>query len=93
MTTGHTPTPWEQVGQHISDGDCGEIASTSDSNFEYDVDLANAAHIVKCVNLHPELIEALRFARCKFMNDYHNRYNEAPLSTPYDEVLKKAGAL
>lgn len=54
---------------------------------------ANAAHIVKCVNMHEELVEALMEARLDFILEYEMRFNSKPTDTPYCETLKKAGAL
>lgn len=47
---------------------------------------ANAAHIVKCVNLHDELVEALKQAYA--VSRAHNYFD-----IDIEETLKKAGAL
>lgn len=67
QTQAHTPTPWT-YGTHgagfIVGSDDEFIAQTWD---KYELDFknaeANAAHIVKCVNNHDELVKALEAAR------------------------------
>ena len=64
MTKEHTPTPWKVGAKHTigfvsveDDQSCGMTIPFIDvygTNPE-----ANAAHIVKCVNMHDELVEAL----------------------------------
>ena len=65
----HTPTPWATFGW--KDGStCGIQGTqpmhrvTSDNVFlvDDDKDMANAAFIVKAVNCHDELVEALKLA-------------------------------
>jgi hypothetical protein len=70
MKTQHTPTPWK-VGQPLGEGAI-QIQSegiNSYGNFilaeipnRVEEDQANASHIVKCVNLHDELVHALHVA-------------------------------
>ena len=59
--TKHTPTPWRVIknGRIVwhKGGDIGEIVVRSGN---YDEAQANAEHIVKCVNSHDALIEALK---------------------------------
>jgi hypothetical protein len=53
----HTPTPWRTAGSVIMAGDNGyAIADIDGDNGESVID---AAHIVKCVNAHDELVAAL----------------------------------
>lgn len=52
----HTPTPWYQGA--IA-GTEGTIFANGDGVIVEDVAEADAAHIVKCVNLHDELVKAL----------------------------------
>ena len=69
-TAAHTPTPWEACCWDIRDvpsiNDRGGmsgglmIATTRDSGHHVD-QTANAAHIVRCVNVHDDLVAALRF--------------------------------
>jgi hypothetical protein len=60
MTTNHTPTPWEnQDGISIFSADDHEIANTSRRHLSNAEACANAAHIVRCVNAHDELVAAL----------------------------------
>ena len=62
MNAKHTPTPWKVTinqieNPHIIADKDGQIANTSFSahaNKE-----ANAKHIVKCVNMHDELVSTL----------------------------------
>lgn len=96
MTQKHTPTPWT-FKQDPKTGDCGITAvgvgilaetyaeirraheyATGESH-------ANAAHIVKCVNMHDELVEALEIAETYRMTKEDRIIIE--------EALKKAGAL
>lgn len=93
--TKHTPTPWpsetvEQIwlagiNKLFADGMLG----ISVVNAIIDkVANADAAHIVKCVNLHEELVEAL-----KFMYDNYDEYIVMKRLAEIEETLKKAGAL
>ena len=92
MTTAHTPTPWNLNEVYIIDSEGYSIATTMfGDKASIEEDLANAAHIVKCVNLHDELVAALKAARDDYLSGF--RFHEIPNETPYDEVLKKAGAL
>lgn len=55
----HSPMPWEVVGDHVKDDNGGHVADiyasgASDARIE-----ANAAFIVKAVNAHAKLTEAL----------------------------------
>lgn len=61
--TKHTPTPWDQLNDvfTIEDGYFSMI-QTPDQCIANVFDEANAAHIVKCVNMHDELVEALEAA-------------------------------
>lgn len=85
--TKHTPTPWhmQKDSVHVYGKDGGMVANTitaCSGNNERE----NAAHIVKCVNMHDELVEALKqaYAVCK-AHGY--------LDGGIEEALKKAGAL
>lgn len=57
----HTPTPWkdpnviDNEGFHAIVTTIGKIICTV---FQKE----NAAHIIKCVNMHDELVEALQYA-------------------------------
>jgi hypothetical protein len=64
MKTAHTPTPWylteEKEGQIESDKGYLIAQVYQNKNPKYkEEDEANAKHIVKCVNMHDELIKAL----------------------------------
>lgn len=60
----HSPLPWiisNQGKSHIVTTPGGKfIAATDYSYGEEGVFQANAAHIVKCVNSHDDLVDALR---------------------------------
>lgn len=64
MPPEHTPTPWAEYGLIIRIGEDGsedQIAQVCDWGPEYRQEsLANARHIVKCVNYHERLAETLR---------------------------------
>jgi hypothetical protein len=56
-----TPRPWRVVeGNLIFGADYSEVGDTCVSADGYDTQMANAALIVKAVNLHDRLVEALR---------------------------------
>ena len=59
MKTQHTPTPWQINKNNYCKIEVPKI--NSDNTFEIAMlnNATNAAHIVKCVNLHDELVEAL----------------------------------
>jgi len=64
MTKEHTPTPWYNIANdiyHESEYGSDPIASVC-GECSFNQDQANAAHIVKCVNMHDELVEALEDA-------------------------------
>lgn len=56
-TTTHTPTPWTVSGDYIQG--IGQICLSETA----EEDVANAAHIVRCVNAHDALVAALRTIR------------------------------
>lgn len=55
----HTPGPWQ-----INSIDGGHISKINDNNGEWiaTVDVSNAAHIVRCVNAHADLVAALEIS-------------------------------
>lgn len=64
----HTPTPWEAVQPSQDTDDVIEIRSTidgwtvarmGDGDLIDEQDHDNAAHIVRCVNVHDQLVAAL----------------------------------
>jgi hypothetical protein len=65
MTTSHTPTPWrngDKYGEDIFSG-VDRIAVATEHPYrpgEAIVAVANAAHIVRCVNAHDDLVAALK---------------------------------
>ena len=106
--TKHTQTPWEKCGGAtpyytcIKSGDEYIVYGMADNQSHKEhghrikapdmwTQQANAAHIVKCVNMHDELVEALKEAREEYLGGF--RFHEIPKETPYDETLKKAGAI
>lgn len=83
--TKHTPTPWDQLNNvfTMEDGYFSMI-QTPDQCIANVFDEADAAHIVKCVNMHDELVDALdKILDNNNDENWHNALN----------VLKKAGAL
>jgi hypothetical protein len=61
----HTPTPWAAYGTTLStraEGPRSLIGTTDPLRHheEEEQNAANAAHIVKCVNAHDELVAALK---------------------------------
>jgi hypothetical protein len=65
MKTKHTPTPW-----HISTIEENEVTSKNGvvctcHGIDDKEEVANAYHIVKCVNMHNSLIAALKDAQKK----------------------------
>lgn len=85
MKTQHTPTPWIVTKGNLLDNFISEkngsqtIAETR--NLQGNAK-ANAAHIVKCVNLHDELVEAFE----------HALYKAYPVMLPkhLKDLLKRA---
>lgn len=94
----HTPTPWELfptdklevVAPSGRGTDRIKVADCYHYNGE-----ANAAHIVKCVNLHDELVSGLQLAKALIQATYKNNNIEHPACyfeaiAKYDELLAKA---
>ena len=97
-----TPTPWRAYNDRIygTDHDSGGHAlANTDSPYVQD-GAANAAFIVRAVNAHQHLIEALQSAREYFDNlsdadhdgDGFVPNAEMRLVSEIDEALAKAGA-
>lgn len=86
--TKHTPTPLIADDGYIFDADHNIVGKTYDRRY--------AAHIVKCVNMHEELVEALKALHLQALqssvNDKSNDYGCEALDLAY-AALKKAGAL
>lgn len=60
MTEKHTPTPWKAYANHIEDVHGLLVGDTNVScGLTRECDLINAKHIVHCVNLHDELVDAM----------------------------------
>jgi hypothetical protein len=59
----HSPTPWRTDGEELRGPDDHFIGNTGREDDKLGImkedDLANAAHIVKCVNNHDALVAAL----------------------------------
>jgi hypothetical protein len=73
----HTPTPWEAEDAVIfCPGKRLTIAVMYGNellkSLNWKEQKANAAHIVKCVNLHDELVGALKMARAECEHFYSN---------------------
>lgn len=98
-----TPTPWKVIGlRHIHVADesivapiaiCEDVTARMKSGECY----ANAAHIVKCVNLHDELVDAVEYY-CSVMreawgNEAFEKSNDHVISKMRNALAKaKAGA-
>lgn len=80
--TKHTPTPWFSKNYGYEKNSVFDENGTEIAFVHYSF---NAAHIVKCVNMHDELVEALN----KIIDE---TYDLNANSIAY-ETLKKAGAL
>lgn len=78
MTDKHTATPWEQgkniksiifMGEEIPDSELNinnkrpNLQCLSNGEPNNELDQANAAHIVRCVNSHDALVEALEYIK------------------------------
>lgn len=82
----HTPTPWQhRTAIGIVDGDNELIADTYKSPYALDAIIANAAHIVHCVNVHDQLVAALRLVDEKLGHKFNSE-----LSDIVDEALAAA---
>lgn len=105
--TKHTPTPWVSVHRgtkkDIAKGNdyfrVGSEADVSDPDMSCTHVFgtrkeANAAHIVKCVNLHDELVEALgELIENISPHSWGSHENKMGAIKNACEALKKAGAL
>lgn len=94
----HTPTPWVADENAINDNIGVEIALITSDMRTWEEDDANAAHIVKCVNLHDELVDALKdavsgisYVRQKHGDLYGVGFDRVEMIA--NAALKKAGAL
>lgn len=89
--TKHTPTPWDQLNNvfTMEDGYFSMI-QTPDQCIANVFDEADAAHIVKCVNMHDELVEALKEI---YGNGDATGCNPQIKTDIARAALKKAGAL
>lgn len=97
MTKEHTPTPWVLdeccYGDNIIEGPNDEIIMWDTPAHKITPTLNDMLHIVKCVNMHDELVEALQIAR-EELKDYETALNGEDYNNPsLNETLKKAGAI
>ena len=60
--TKHTPAPWKQDEERIVSRNDNMIADCFYSDENQEQDMANARHIVNCVNCHAELLKSLKLA-------------------------------
>jgi hypothetical protein len=100
----HTPTPWiiehGHMQQHtdirywqITDGQ--DAICNNQFCYAHDSE-AKAAHIVKCVNMHDELVGALERAIVYMKEEFNNiddTGEEFSIVEQIEQALKKAGAL
>lgn len=90
--TKHTPTPWNQLnGVFTPEDGYFSMVQTPNQCIANVFDEADAAHIVKCVNMHDELVEALKAAHNGVVS--YSRDDKEATTTMIRETLKKAGAL
>lgn len=85
--TKHTPTPWVVENWHGDTqivGPEGSLICINTTYYPIAPSEEDMAHIVKCVNMHEELVDALdKILDNNNDENWHNALN----------VLKKAGAL
>jgi hypothetical protein len=60
MNVTHTELPWIASGVSVIGADKRRVCSTVTDHRSYDDDSENAAFIVKAVNAHDKLVEALK---------------------------------
>lgn len=92
----HTPTPWTYDSGWLYDSNMNRIANTESSSFvTYKEDLNNLSHIVKCVNMHDELVEALKAQEDLYQIGvlFADASYVSRVTAMRRESLKKAGAL
>lgn len=96
MKQQHTPTPWrisEVFGRghknHIAGADDYQVSDCESYKKSLIEQEANAAFIVKCVNAHDELVEALRDVTMQFE---HYRRETADGRRPSNEVTNMSSA-
>lgn len=95
MTTKHTPTPWQVTegsqsahccfGNSIIGSDCSPVCETITSfSGQDELEKANAAFIVRAVNSHDTLVDALKNARIALSGP------KSPLLERIDAALAQA---
>lgn len=74
----HTPTPWHSEKHEIGDTNNQRIANTWESGRTTDQSIANATFIVKAVNCHERLLNALKKMHDDYMfeNDSAHRWKD-----------------
>lgn len=82
----HTPTPWKHEGCEIT-SENGELKIYDEGGHTE----ADAAYIVRCVNMHEELVDALRKAELQLDRDWG--IGKSPISKMVREAIAKAEAL
>ena len=86
-----TYTPWEFLFQPREDHVAAIQTVVEGDKFPETIcelnNKANARHIVKCVNMHDELLEALEFAVLIAEGEIHGNWDDV---MKYRETLKKA---
>lgn len=91
----HTPTPWVAEVCRITCSYGVEIAFLSTDNRTFKEDEANTAHIVKCVNMHDELVDFSKdlYTSIMAVGGIALIDHLKPEIEGLKQVLKKAGAL
>ncbi len=69
MTTKHTPTPWKAFNRGIECANGYSVATCTTYFQPVGRPEDNAAHIVKCANLHDELVDGLMDAHPHIADD------------------------
>lgn len=76
--TTHTPTPWEAESDSVWHEDFGRVALLAAPHHPdgEKIASANAAHVVKCVNSHDALVEALEHVMAMHDDAYLRDHEE-----------------
>lgn len=94
--TKHTPTPWKIENWHGDTqiiGPEGSLICIDTTYYPVAPSEEDMAHIVKCVNMHDELVEALKDIIDRSHNDPLGTSKVLDMRKIAEKTLKKAGAL
>ena len=96
MTSETKHTPWVVVDTHMESSildSRGYIVCVSSEEYPVPPSLPEMQHIVKCVNMHDELVEALKDIIDRSYNDPLGTSKVLDMRKIAEKALKKAGAL